>query len=430
MKGLLTMAKNSQPLQIVDVDINIPQQSEYYARSIDDGGFSNLIKSIKIHSMVEPLLVNSNPERMNVIIDGWQRLRAAKKLRLKTIPIIYLWLTLEQEKALSLRANRIGGKFIELILRNNFDIELLLETGFDDTDLGSIWNDQLEIEDDNFDEEKAIKKAQTTDIKLGDIFQLGEHRLACSDSTDSEAIKKLAGVLKADILYVDPVYNIDLDYNKGIGKKSEYGGNTDDKKPDHEYRKMLSDFLKNSLDIMKDDAHIFMYCDQNYIGMVQSLMAEHGLTNRRVCFWVKGSFNPTPQVAFNKSYEPCVYATRNKPYLSQTHNLTEIFNKDIATGNRSIDDIIDLFDIWLAKRDAGQVYQHPTQKPLSLHEKPLKRCTKIGDIVLDVCGGGGSTLLACEQLKRVALISEIEPVFCQIIINRWQDMSGKKAIKL
>ncbi|MDD3806377.1 MAG: DNA methyltransferase, partial [bacterium] len=73
---------------------------------------------------------------------------------------------------------------------------------------------------------------------------------------------------------------------------------------------------------------------------------------------------------------------------------------------------------------------HPTQKPLSLHEKPLKRCTKIGDVVLDICGGSGSTLLACEQLKRVALISEIEPVFCQLIVNRWQDMTGKKAVKL
>ncbi len=430
MKGLLTMNKNSSKLQIVDVDINILKESGYNPREISDGEYANLVKSIKIHSIVQPLIANSNPERENVLIAGHMRLKASKEVGLKTVPVTFLNLSLEQEKSLSLRLNRIGGKFVDELLRANFDIELLLETGFDDSDLGSIWNEQLEIEDDNFDEEKAIKKAQTTDIKLGDQFQLGEHKLICADSTDPEAIKKLAGDLKADILYVDPVYNIDLDYNKGIGQKAEYGGNTDDKKPDHEYRQMLSDFIKNSLDVMKNDAHIFMYCDQNYIGMVQSLMAEHELTNRRVCFWIKGSFNPTPQVAFNKSYEPCIYATRGKPYLSDTHNLTEIFNKDIATGNRSTDDIIDLFDIWLAKRDAGQVYQHPTQKPLSLHEKPLKRCTKIGDIVLDVCGGSGSTLLACEQLKRVALISEIEPVFCQIIINRWQDVTGRKAVKL
>lgn len=426
------MAKNTlkPQLRIVDVNINTLKESGYNPRFIDDGEYANLVKSIKIHSIVQPLLANSNPERANVLIAGHQRLRASKEAGLKTVPVIYLNLSLEQEKALSLRLNRIGGKFVDELLRANFDIELLLETGFDDGDLGAIWNDQLEIEDDNFDEKKAVKEALATDIKPGDMFTLGEHKLICADSTDPEAIKKLAGDLKADMLYVDPVYNIDLDYNKGVGQKAGYGGTTEDKKPDHEYRNMLSSFLRNSLDVMKDDAHAFMFCDQNYVGMVQSLMAEHELTNRRVCLWIKNGFNVTPQVAFNKAYEPCVYATRGKPYLSETHNLTEILNRDIATGNRATDDIIDIFDIWLAKRDAGQSYMHPTQKPLSLHEKPLKRCTKIGDVVLDVCGGSGSALLACEQLKRVALISEIEPVFCQVIINRWEEMTGRKAVKL
>lgn len=426
------MAKNTSnsQLKVVDVDINILKESGYNPRAISDNEFANLVKSIREHGIPQPLIANSNPERKHILIAGHQRLRAAQELSLKTVPVIYLNLTLEQEKTLSLRLNRISGQFVDELLRANFDIELLLETGFDDTDLGSIWNDQLEIEDDNFDEEKAVKEALANDIKLGDTFALGEHRLICADSTDSGAIKKLAGDLKVDMLYVDPVYNIDLDYNKGVGQKAGYGGTTEDKKPDHEYHNLLSDFLQNSLAVMKDDAHAFMYCDQNYIGMVQALMAEHKLTNRRVCLWIKNGFNVTPQVAFNKAYEPCVYATRGKPYLSETHNLTEILNKDIATGNRTTDDVIDLFDIWLAKRDAGQSYMHPTQKPLSLHEKPLKRCTKIGDIVLDVCGGSGSTLLACEQLKRVALISEIEPVFCQVIINRWEAMTGKKAVKL
>jgi len=94
------------------------------------------------------------------------------------------------------------------------------------------------------------------------------------------------------------------------------------------------------------------------------------LKNRRVCLWIKNGFNVVPQVAFNKGYEPCIYATKGNPYLSDSsQNLTEILNKDIASGNRTLDDIIDLFDIWLAKREAGQDYQHPTQKPATLHEK-------------------------------------------------------------
>ena len=160
-------------------------------------------------------------------------------------------------------------------------------------------------------------------------------------------------------------------------------------------------------------------------------MQENMLKNRRVCLWIKNSFNMVPKVAFNIAYEPCAYATRGNPYLSDSsQNLTEILNKDVSPGNRTIDDITDLFDIWLAKRESAQDYQHPTQKPVTLHEKPLKRCTKVGDIVLDVFGGSGSTLIACEQMKRTALLSEIDPVFCQVIIDRWQALSGEMAVKL
>lgn len=426
------MPKNNEKprMEIVELGINIPRSSEYNPRAIDDSEFAQLVKSVQEHGLAEPLLLNSNPERLNILISGHQRLRAAKEVGLKTVPVIFWNLTLEQEKKLNLRMNRIGGHFVDELLRANFDIEVLLETGFTEDDLGHIWDAELTIDDDEFNEEKAVKQALATDIKPGDMFALGKHKLICADSTDPAAIKRLAGDVKPTVLYVDPVYNIKLDYDKGIGQKAGYGGKTNDSKPDSEYREMLGKFLANSLAVMTDDAHIFMYCDQNYVGMVQSLMAEHGLTNRRTCLWIKNGFNATPQVAFNKSYEPCVYATRGKPYLSGTHNLTEVLNREIATGNRSVDDIIDLFDIWLAKRDAGQSYQHPTQKPLSLHEKPLKRCTQIGDIVMDVCGGSGSTLLACEQLKRAALLSEIDPVFCQVIINRWQDTTGGKAVKL
>jgi DNA modification methylase len=110
--------------------------------------------------------------------------------------------------------------------------------------------------------------------------------------------------------------------------------------------------------------------------------------------------------------------------------LAEILNNDIGIGNATIDDITDMLDIWLAKRESGDDYQHPTQKPLSLHQRPLNRCTKIGDNVLDVFGGSGSTLLACEQMKRNAYLVEMSPVFCQLIINRYGTFTGEKASKI
>ena len=240
------MPKNNEHLKIIDVDINILKESGYNPRLISDAEFANLVKSIKIHSIVQPLISNSNPEREGILVAGHQRLHAAKEAGLKTVPVIYLNLTLEQEKALSLRLNRIGGQFVEEMLKANFDIELLLDTGFDDSDLSAIWNAQLEVEDDNSNSKKAIKKAMDTDIKLGDMFALGSHKIICADSTDPKEIKRLAGDLKPTILYVDPLYNINLNYETGVGQNANYGGKTNDDKPDNEYRDMLSKFIENS----------------------------------------------------------------------------------------------------------------------------------------------------------------------------------------
>lgn len=420
----------NQKHSIEYVDIKLLKPAVYNPRKISDKAFNDLKESLRRFEVVDPLIVNGSPERKNIIIGGHQRYRAAKELDHKTVPVVYVELDEVKEKELNLRLNRNSGEW-DLELLKEFDIELLLDVGFDDTDLADIWNDALETDDDDFDVEKAVKEAKETDIQPGDLFQLGKHRLICGSSTDPEVIKRLVGELKPTMFYSDPPYNIGLDYNKGVGLKAGYGGKTDDNKSEADYRTFLNDILLAALPNLANDSHIFMYCDQTYIGLVQSLMVENGLKNRRVCLWVKNGFNATPQVAFNKGYEPVVYATRGNPYLSDSsQNLTEILNKDIASGNRTIDDIIDLFDIWLAKREAGQDYKHPTQKPITLHEKPLKRCTKVNDVVLDVFGGSGSTLIACEQMKRTALLSELEPVFCQVIIDRWKALTGEKAVQL
>ena len=425
----MSQADKGNPLKIVEVKISELKPATYNPRKISDKDFAQLTESIRQFNMVEPLVVNSNPARYGTVVGGHQRLKACIELKYVTVPVVFVDLDEKRERALNLRLNRNTGEF-DLDLLKHFDIEELLSVGFDDIDLGDIWNSNLDIEDDNFDEEKAVKKAATTDIKLGDMFQLGSHRLICGDANDLEVIKRLVDDLKPTMLYADPVYNISLDYDKGVGNKASYGGKTNDTKTDVEYANFLAAALSNALAVMDEDAHIFLYCDQTYIGLLQTLLAQNSLTNRRVCLWIKNGFSPVPDIAFNKGYEACVYATRGKPYLSDIHNLTEILNKDIAAGNRSIDDIVDIFDIWLAKRDAGKDYKHPTQKPLTLHEKPLKRCTKIGEVVLDYYGGSGSTLLSCEQMKRVALLCEIEPVFCQVIIDRWELLTGEKVVQL
>lgn len=328
-----------------------------------------------------------------------------------------------------LRSNKNTGSW-DFELLKAFDTEFLLDIGFDDADLSDIWDDVLEIEEDEFDEEKEVEEAKDTDIKPGDRFQLGKHHLVCGDSTDETVVKALLGEELADVVYCDPPYNIALDYDKGVGGGKSYGGDVDDKKSDPKYRSFLKKVMVNAIAVSAADSHHFWYHDQKYTGMMQSLYEELGVKYKRTALWIKNGINPTPRTAFSKLYEPCVYGTRGKPYLSDKQTkLGEIMNKEIGIGNATIDDILDMIDIWLAKREAGTDYEHPTQKPLTLHERPLSRCSKIGDTVLDLFGGSGSTLLACEQMRRRAFLVEKNPVFCQVIINRYEKFTEDKAIK-
>jgi DNA modification methylase len=165
--------------------------------------------------------------------------------------------------------------------------------------------------------------------------------------------------------------------------------------------------------------------------MMQEIYKTLNIDFKRLCLWAKGSHNPTPQIAFNRAVELCMYGVKGAPFLSdKIKNLTEFQNKEIGTGNRLIDDILDIFQIWLVKRLPGNEYLHPTMKPPTLYEKSLRRCSKPGDKILDLCGGSGSLLVACECLKRRAYIAECEPVFCQLIINRFKQISNEKITKL
>jgi DNA modification methylase len=382
--------------------------------------------------MIDPIIANSAPKRKNVVIGGHMRLRAAKELGNDTVPVVYVSIpNVKKEKELNLRLNRNTGEW-DFSKLKAFDMELLLDIGFDDGDLTSIWEDSLETEDDGFDFEEAVKAVKKPKAKKGDLYALGAHRLLCGDSLDPESAKRLLGKKQAEMIYCDPPYNIALDYDKGVGGKGSYGGKVNDAKSDAEYRSFLKRTMENALAAAKPDAHAYYWCDQKYIGLVQELFAELGLDNKRVCLWIKGASNPTPGVAFNKCYEPCVYATRGKPYLSPVSlNLSEVLNKEMGpSGNKLLDDIMDQSDIWLAKRVSGADYQHPTQKPVTLHERPLKRCTKPGDSVLDLFGGSGSTLMACEAMKRICYTVEAEPVFVDVIIERYEKATGSKARKL
>lgn len=420
-----------QNLKIAYVPVNSLKPAEYNPRKWDEKAEAKLTESFSEYGIVDPFIVNKAKGRENILIGGHFRWHIAKKLGHEEVPVVFVDIPdLEKEKELNLRLNRNTGEW-DFKLLAEFDIELLLDIGFDDSDLSVIWDESLGIEEDEFDVQKELEQIEDPKTKDGEMFQLGNHFLICGDSTDSETVQKLLGKNKINTIYSDPPYNLDYDYQKGLGDTDKYKcKKVDDKLSRAEYRKFLESTLLNALKHCEKDAHIFYWCDQKYIGLIQDLYLKHGIENKRVCLWIKNNQNATPQVAFNKCFEPCVYGTIGKPYLSKKSlNFTEVLNPEVDTGNRTIDDIMDLLDIWLVKRLPTSEYLHPTQKPVTLHEKPLKRCTKVGDNILDLFGGSGSTLIACEQLGRKVFLVEKDPRFCDVIIQRYLALNPNNHVK-
>ena len=226
-----------------------------------------------------------------------------------------------------------------------------------------------------------------------------------------------------------------MDYDKGVGNtKGKYQGeytSKKDSKSDIDYISFVGKTLDNALRFIDKSVHVFYWCDERFIWIMQMMYKEKSIENKRVCLWVKNNASPTPGLAFNKAYEPCVYGTIGRPFLNNNYRAyNEFMNQEIGTGNQMLDDIADLFNLWLVDRGNTQGYKHPTQKPVTLHEKPLKRCSAPGQIVVDLFGGSGSTLIACEQLGRRSFLMELDPIFCQVIVDRWENLTGNKAKKL
>ncbi len=392
---------------------------------------ADLKKSLEKFNLVEVPAINAD----NMVIAGHARLKILHLLNrsdeIIDVRVPNRSLSKAEFKEYLLRSNVNHGSWLPEMLAEDYDIGELLEFGFDDLELGNMFDDLREVEDDEMDIEHEIEAARTTDIKCGDKFRLGPHLLLCANSQDLETVRRLVGDAKIDLVNVDVPYNIGLNYSAGLGGKKNYGGSINDKKTNAEYRSFLRNIIGNSIAVSKPDAHYFFWADEKYIGLLQELYKELDIELKRVCLWLKQNQNPTPAIAFNKVVEFCLYGVRGAPYLSdKLKNLNEVMNREVGTGVRLVDDVLDLFSVWLARRLPTQLYEHPTMKPPSVYEKSLRRCSKPGQAVLDLCAGSGSLMVACEGLKRRAFLCEIEPIFCQVIINRYEKISNKKATRI
>lgn len=397
---------------------------EVNPRTITDKQMSDLKRSLKKYNLVEIPAVDKD----GTLLAGHQRMKALQLLgrgdEKIDVRVPNRKLTKKEADQYLIASNKLGGDWDVEALKN-FDFDLLTSSGFEDVELAEFWDTEKEVDADDFKVEKELKKIKKPKTKLGDIIILGKHKIICGDSTDPKNLKQLLGKNQASMIYSDPVYNIDIDYDGGIGGKQNYGGNVNDTRSFTEYQTFITNSLRASLAVSHDDTHVFYWGDQIYIGLLQEVYRSLGIDNKRVCLWLKNNQNPVPSVAFNKVYEPCVYGTRGKPYLAEIRtDLNEVLNKELGTGNELLEQVT---DIWAVKRLSAKDYEHATSKPPELHQKAILRCTKPNDIIIDSFLGSGSTLIAAEQLGRRVFGCELEPQFCDLIIKRYEKLTGIKA---
>ncbi|MFA5208385.1 MAG: DNA methyltransferase [Candidatus Paceibacterota bacterium] len=407
------------------VDDLIPQDTN--PRIISNKQMEDLKKSIEKMNIVEIPACDLNFR----ILAGHQRVKALQLLgrgnEIIDVRVPNRQLTKEESKRYLIASNALGGDWDFESLKS-FKLDLLTDIGFDQIELSKMWDEHPEIKEDTFDNEKELGKIRKTDIKLGDLFALGRHRLICANSLDPNNVKALMGEVRADLINDDIPFNIGLSYDRGVGSRKHYGGTINDNKSDEDYKIFVKTIIQNALSVTKKDAHVMFFCDERYVWLLQTTYKELGIDSKRILVWLKNNSSPTPTSAFNKVTEFIVYGTIGSPYLSKLFlNFNEIQNDGMTAGNNLSEEIMDQLNIWMVKRLPSNQYSHPTEKSPSLHYKALRRCTRVGDVVLDLTAGSGSILVACEQLKRTAYVAELEPIFCQLIINHYEKLTGKKA---
>ena len=381
-------------ISISHIDINLLNPAPYNPRQASEEEYHQLKESIEKFGLIDPLLVNAAPGRKNVVIGGHFRLKIAKDIGLKTVPVVYINIPdIEKEKELNLRLNRNTGSwnFDELA---NFDEDVLKDIGFDSKELDNIFQLDTAPEDD------VVPENAPPVAKTGDIWLLGRHRVMCGDSTKREDVEKLMDGKKADMVFTDPPYGIDVVSNSPrLQEKKKLGsiGGSVLAKIGH-YSSVIGDnttiTARKSIEILKNYSENFIIWGGNYF-------TDFLLPSRGWIVWDKRNGDTTfadaelAWTSFNKSVRLYQF----------------LWSGMRREGNRA---------------EEGKLRFHPTQKPVGLLTEIINDWCK-EDLIIDIFLGSGSTLIACEKTNRICYGMEIDAKYCDVIIKRWEEHTGKKA---
>jgi len=265
----------------------------------------------------------------------------------------------------------------------------------------------------------------------GDLYQLGEHRLLCGDSTIEDDVRKLMKGERAQLVFTDPPYNVNYRSAGGTTYNSEkFGGDGsaifNDDMTEEECLKFYSAALKNLYDATLDDAVLYWWfaSKNQHLNYQAFLNAQWHFS--QVTIWLKDHFILSRGQEFHRCYEPCMVGWKQgqKHYTNKAITaLSDIFILDKI-------DFQEQLDVWYEHRDATNQYVHPTQKPVRLAERALRKSSRMGDLVLDLFGGSGSTMIGCIQMRRRCFLMELDPKFCDVIVTRYCNFTRNNVVKL
>ena len=377
-------------MQIKEVEVTALIPYAKNSRTHDDAQVAQIAASIKEFGWTNPILVDGDKG----IIAGHGRLMAARKLGMTKVPVIELKdMTEAQKKAYVIADNRLAlnagwdNAMLTIELKDledeGFDLSL---TGFDDSELDALLNPITETEG-LTDEDAVPDVPEEPKTKLGDIYILGNHRLMCGDSTSIDAVEKLMDGNSVDMLFTDPPYNVAFN-----GRSGKHDVIKNDDLPEAEFE----NFILEVCSIIKvlDPKVYYVWCNWNFYGLLQ-----RNLKFKTCIVWAKNVFGMGN--GYRHQHEFCLF-------------------------NGKIDEVIkNESDLWEVKKDHN--YVHPTQKPVALSVRAFGNHIKLLN-VLDLFGGSGSTLIGAEQTGRKAFVMELDPKYCDVIVKRWEDFTGKKAI--
>lgn len=420
------------------------------ARTHSDEQVEKIAKSLQEFGFINPVLIDSK----NMIIAGHGRVLAAKKIGMDKVPCVRIeGLTDEQIRAYILADNRLAEDAgwdddilkaeLQELKDNGFDISLtgfsIDDISFEDIDFSDIDEGIEELE------EKAQEEPQAV---MGTRYKLGDHILMVGDSTKPEDVKKLMGGISADLCVTDPPYNVALGWHMRPSEAKQLHRRKDGlviENDSFEDESKFIDFLtkafSNMRTVLKSGGVFYIWLSSTHMQSFLQALENSGLQMREFLIWVKNIFSFGRQ-DYQWRHEPCIYGWKDGAahYFTDDRTKSTVWEKltdiDALTETQAKDILRKFYSeretptTTIHENKPVKSELHPTMKPVALIEKSIENSSKENEVVLDLFGGSGTTLIACENKHRRCFMMEYDQHYADVIIKRWEDLTGKKAEKL